>query len=195
MSEEHVGRENDDSVNNYLASPYIMTNYFNNEECEKVISVGENLAEYIGTAGEIIESNKYRDSKVKFITPEKDNLWIFKKLQAAVAEANRYYRFDIAGFRERLQVAEYKGNGHYTWHIDVGKDAMSSRKLSVSVQLSKDDDYVGGDLEFHSIDKTKAPRSIGSTIIFPSYLLHRVTPVISGTRKSLVVWVHGPPFR
>lgn len=28
-------------------------------------------------------------------------------------------------------------------------------------------------------------------IIFPSYLLHKVHPVVTGTRVSLVMWFHG----
>jgi PKHD-type hydroxylase len=40
-----------------------------------------------------------------------------------------------------------------------------------------------------------APRERGAVIIFPSYVLHRVTRVTRGVRKSLVVWVTGPNFR
>jgi len=35
----------------------------------------------------------------------------------------------------------------------------------------------------------------GSAVLFPSYLLHRVSPVKQGFRESLVTWVTGPPFR
>mgnify|MGYP001177870175 CR=1 FL=1 len=34
----------------------------------------------------------------------------------------------------------------------------------------------------------------GSAILFPSTVTHRVTPVIKGTRYSIVVWFAGPPF-
>jgi PKHD-type hydroxylase len=40
-----------------------------------------------------------------------------------------------------------------------------------------------------------APREKGTVIMFPSYLLHRVTPVTKGVRKSLVLWVGGTTFR
>ena len=40
-----------------------------------------------------------------------------------------------------------------------------------------------------------APRTRGAVIAFPSFFLHRVTPIISGTRKALVVWATGPEFR
>jgi hypothetical protein len=30
---------------------------------------------------------------------------------------------------------------------------------------------------------------------FPSYMVHRVTPITSGTRKAIVAWVTGPGFK
>jgi hypothetical protein len=38
-------------------------------------------------------------------------------------------------------------------------------------------------------------RTRGAIIAFPSFFPHRVTPIISGTRKALVVWATGPEFR
>ena len=35
----------------------------------------------------------------------------------------------------------------------------------------------------------------GTATLFPSYMLHRVTPVTEGIRHSLTVWAHGPAFR
>jgi PKHD-type hydroxylase len=40
-----------------------------------------------------------------------------------------------------------------------------------------------------------ANKSRGTVTMFPSYLLHRVTPVTSGERYSLTIWAHGPAFR
>jgi predicted 2-oxoglutarate/Fe(II)-dependent dioxygenase YbiX len=35
----------------------------------------------------------------------------------------------------------------------------------------------------------------GSICVFPSFVWHRVTPVTSGTRYSLVIWNIGHPFK
>lgn len=78
--------------------------------------------------------------------------------------------------------------------MDLGAGENSGRKLSLSIQLSPPYDYSGGQLEFQNID-SPADRGIGSLIAFPSFIQHRVTPVDSGVRSSLVVWVHGKPFR
>ena len=34
----------------------------------------------------------------------------------------------------------------------------------------------------------------GSLVVFPSFVYHRVCPVVKGTRYSLVVWNTGKPF-
>ena len=79
--------------------------------------------------------------------------------------------------------------------MDFGNDATSTRKLSVSVQLSDPSEYEGGDLELMvNRNYIKVPKEKGTIIFFPSYLTHRVTKVTSGKRNSLVAWFHGPSF-
>jgi PKHD-type hydroxylase len=80
--------------------------------------------------------------------------------------------------------------------MDMGDFPQNTRKISITIQLSNPDDYDGGDLEFW-LGKTpeKAPREQAFAVLFPSYLMHRVTPVTRGMRKSLVVWVGGDTFR
>ena len=43
--------------------------------------------------------------------------------------------------------------------------------------------------------KVKEILSKGSIVVFPSHVWHRVKPVTSGTRYSLVVWSIGDPFK
>jgi PKHD-type hydroxylase len=128
------------------------------------------------------------------MTPSEETRWIYEKLWAAVEEVNQRYRFEILGVRE-VQIARYRQGDFYDWHLDIGKADTSSRKLSLSVQLSAPDDYVGGELVIHGYENEKPVKEIGSLIVFPSYLSHRVNEVTTGERWSLVAWVHGPPFR
>jgi len=84
---------------------------------------------------------------------------------------------------------------HYTWHMDRGSD-ITPRKLSIVIQLSSPDQYQGGDLElFFAEPHVTAPRGLGDATAFASFVMHRVTPVTRGVRRSLVVWVGGPGFR
>ena len=66
----------------------------------------------------------------------------------------------------------------------------------MSLQLSTPEEYKGGKLEFNlGSNIIEANNEVGSLTLFPSYLLHRVTPVVSGVRRSLVLWVSGKPFK
>ncbi len=81
---------------------------------------------------------------------------------------------------------------HYGWHMDVGPDGdTATRKISVTVQLSDPDTYEGGNLELMPGDVAIMRRVQGGAVLFPSFLLHRVTPMEKGTRYSLVAWFVG----
>lgn len=82
------------------------------------------------------------------------------------------------------------------------------RKLSVTLTLSEPDEYTGGNLEFDldkrfkNSDKSEgfrkeltAIRPQGSIVVFPSYAWHQIKEITSGTRKSLVLWSCGNPYR
>ena len=109
----------------------------------------------------------------------------------------QHWGFELAG-SERLQFSAYGPGEHYDWHIDLGaQHHFAQRKISISIQLNDPAEYDGGDLEV-SIDSDNklCARSKGAVILFPSYALHRVTPVTRGTRYSLVAWIVGAtPFR
>lgn len=82
------------------------------------------------------------------------------------------------------------------WHVDSGSSESGIvRKLSISVQLSLPTDYEGGELEFAGHEQNAFSRIAGTVTCFPSYCVHRVTPILSGERCSLVCFALGPAFR
>ena len=107
----------------------------------------------------------------------------------------RKYNFQISSI-ETIQYSEYTDGGHYTWHTDatLKGEQNDTRKISFSILLN--DDFEGGELELYKFgDKPDTMKMKKNSILFfPSFILHRVTPVTSGTRKALVGWVHGPNF-
>lgn len=126
--------------------------------------------------------------------------WAMDRLVATVAAANRdAFGFDLTDFGESAQIARYDAarQGHFDWHSDIGAGALAQRrKLTIVVQLSDPADYDGGALEIWPDNTPRAaPRDRGTATIFPSFMLHRVTPVTAGTRWSLTLWAHGPAFR
>ena len=83
--------------------------------------------------------------------------------------------------------------GHYDWHVDAGNGTVATRKISFTAQLSSSDSYTGCDLvvDDHG-NKIQAVRERGSISLFPSYMPHVVTPIETGDRYALVIWIHGP---
>ncbi|MEM8798862.1 MAG: 2OG-Fe(II) oxygenase, partial [Pseudomonadota bacterium] len=124
--------------------------------------------------------------------------WVYVGLCGVSKILNQQvFHFDITGFDTSIQVAKYESGdeGFYNWHMDNG-EKNSRRKISLSVQLSDPADYSGGDLElFYTMQARKADKSRGAAVAFPSFVMHRVTPVTRGVRYSLVVWIAGPRWR
>jgi PKHD-type hydroxylase len=126
--------------------------------------------------------------------------WVMDRMMRLVAQANREaFGFDLTEFAESPQVARYgaEREGHFDWHSDIGAGALAAkRKLTIVVQLSEPQDYENGTLELQPDSNIRqTPRDQGTAILFPSFVLHRVTPVTKGTRWSLTLWSHGPAFR
>ncbi len=138
-----------------------------------------------------------RKSSVMFIDNIQKNDWIYNKLASlAIKTNNERYWFDLLGFHQELQLTRYSKGDFFDWHLDFGAGEISARKLSMTVQLSDEDAYEGGDLQFMVNQKiVNAPRKKGTIVIFPSFIMHRVTPITKGTRQSIVGWVTGPPYR
>ena len=113
---------------------------------------------------------------------------------------NKFYNFDVVGITEPIQFISYDGSGneHYGWHLDMDGGFKSRRKISIVIQLSDENEYEGGELQIDTCtldgQLTVGNKKRGSMIFFPSYLLHKVTPVTSGHRYSLVSWLSGQPY-
>ncbi len=148
-------------------------------------------------AGENTYNDELRKSSVMFIDNTPENDWIYNKLAGlAINCNNERYWFDLLGFHQELQLTRYSEGDFFDWHLDFGAGEISARKLSMTIQLSDEDEYEGGDLEFMINQKiVAAPRKKGTIVIFPSFIMHRVTPITKGTRQSIVGWVSGPPYR
>ena len=145
--------------------------------------------------------------------------WIYKEIHPYIHQANREAGWNFEwDWSESCQFTKYGVGQYYGWHCDSWDkpydkpDDLNShgkiRKLSVTISLNDPTEYVGGNLEFdfrNQVDwernKKKAIKSCeeirprGSIIVFPSFCWHRVAPVTSGTRYSLVIWNLGRPFK
>ena len=177
---------------------YWFQNGFSSDEVDKIVN--DSLEYEFQTATIVDEENtdKFRKSSIKWLPFDAKWEWVIDKIMNQVVEANNsIWKFDLKTIIDNIQYTEYDGNGgHYDWHMDIGPGQIANRKISVVVQLSDPDEYVGGDLQImNSSNYSTVPRGKGNVVIFPSFLLHRVVPLTSGNRKSLVLWVGGDHYK
>jgi PKHD-type hydroxylase len=175
---------------------------FTPDELDRIEAHGDRLARekatLFGVSDQTAEYDKIRITQTAWLEPNAETKWFYDRMQGVIRAMNdQTYQFELRGFSENFQYTVYRDNegGHYDWHVDHGPLHVQ-RKLSISLQLTDPATYEGCDLQFCAGSRTDtAPKERGTIIAFPSYVLHRVTPIVSGTRKSVVVWTTGPKFR
>jgi len=148
-----------------------------------------------GVEGETTNTDQ-RSSKVLWLS---DLRWLKDYLYDDwILRANReFFGFDVYNVGD-IQYTEYHASegDKYDWHIDTfWQDPKPfTRKLSMTIQLSDPSEYTGGEFQMQDVEYTGSSE-LGAVTIFPSYLNHRVTPLETGVRKSLVAWFEGPTFK
>lgn len=197
-------------VNRPYESALIYPAVFSPRQCARIVALGSRLGAdtaLIGAAEDEVEEQAVsRRARTAWIAPGELTLWIFDKLTKVAQRANRVYAFDLLGFTEEAQFTIYDEPGaFYDWHQDGLAGEVAVRKLSLVVQLSDPADYEGGDLEFFNVvheqgepfaaEWVAQARQRGGVIVFPAFEYHRVQPLLSGSRYSLVCWIGGPPFK
>lgn len=185
-------------VNRYLSEHLEIASAFTPEECNFLRDQHFDVKPgRVGTEEGVL--SEVRKSRIFWIPRTFQWKGLYEKLMGIIEQCNReYYNFEITGLSENLQYTEYEAEyeGYYDYHLDIGSGIESSRKLSITVQLSDESEYEGGELEFVTgCEKKHATKKQGDVIVFPSYLLHKVNPITRGKRCSLVTWIGGPPFR
>jgi PKHD-type hydroxylase len=167
---------------------------FTNAQIELIKSVSDSFSSVVSETESGL--NPKRISEQTMLYPSKELIWLFSKLKDVVQTANTYYGYDLFGMVEGVQITTYHApNSHYDWHVDIGAN-VPTRKLSLCMQLSDPSEYEGGELQvWRGGDPLIEEKKKGRITIFPSWTMHRVTPVTSGVRHSLVCWVTGTPFK
>jgi PKHD-type hydroxylase len=171
---------------------------FTPAELDAIIAYGDGLTPMkAGIAERNDNTDHLRITRVAWIERSPPIEWLHSRIEKAVLDLNtQLYKYDLYGLEEAFQYTVYEGaeGGHYNWHVDTGKTVR--RKISLTLQLSEPSAYEGGELLLDAGEGAfTANKARGTLVAFPSYVMHRVSPVRSGVRKSLVVWVAGPPFR
>jgi PKHD-type hydroxylase len=147
------------------------------------------------------EINKKRKSQIAWHVPSEKTFEIWKKITDTIAHVNSMcFHYDLSGCYEPMQLTMYnsKNSEYYSWHVDSFNQPHSvPRKLSMTLLLSDPSEFKGGELQVmkDSENIMTLEQKKGRAWFFPSYMLHRVTPVTKGIRRSAVLWIGGPPFK
>lgn len=182
-----------------------MSEYFSKQGVERGTTVGHYDTKTGGFKQDVNEDVRVSNTKFYMYDPENEILLnIFNKFNYIIDAINeRCFNMDLNGY-DAVQYTEYDSaeNGKYDFHMDtvIGyekpADMFQTRKLSVVLLLN--DEFEGGDFQFNKGLESK-PETVemkkGRLLLFPSFMIHRVTPVTKGIRKSLVTWVEGPKFK
>ena len=176
---------------------------FTPKQCQMIIDSGRN--EYKQDAGVGNDKGiknghvdtKTRTSHISWI-PFKKMPEMYKDIEKIMKATNgNHFGFDGMQLTEFAQYTEYPKGGFYDWHVDNDVNCQHEppvRKISMTCLLSPESEFEGGDLELMKEGKIAKIKQ-GHAIFFASFIRHRVTPVIRGTRKSLVMWFGGTPFK
>jgi len=195
---------NDPWSRSQITHPYVTwDNGFSDDELKSIIEYCDAAGTDLGTtfgAKDEEDIKKHRVSNVKFHNRNNETAWIFDKLNFIIQASNeQFYNFHLNGYSQ-FQYTTYDANGRYDWHTDMAfgnkyGDDVEPRKLSLTLLLN--DEFEGGEFQINDgkeENAIKIPMQKGRIILFPSFMIHRVTPVTKGVRKSLVIWVVGPKF-
>ena len=186
----------------------ISENFLPNHVCQDIIDVAfqKRAQEATVQAG---PTEGIRNSRIVWLT----DTWIYDWIAPAIRQFNAQleWNFNLTE-PEEIQFTIYKKGQFYGWHQDtfefnLNKTMPSQRKISAVIPLVDSNNYEGGDLQFYdsAVNPNKKKedkicfsgnsRKKGSLIVFPSYVWHQVTPVLSGERLSIVLWYQGAKWQ
>lgn len=182
--------------NKYLTAVAQVPAVFTADECRRLVELPlPTMEAKINVAGPESSAVQHdiRRTTDKPLPPDAEHAWVFERIGNLVRKINQAsYKF-LLNDHVTVNVLEYAPTGFYDWHIDLGIDVYATRKISLVTFLTPPEEYEGGELCF--MDRGEPYKlAQGATVMFPSYLIHKVAPVTRGTRFSMVSWVHGPSF-
>ena len=177
------------------------TPLFTPQQCEMIINAGRRQPPQkaqggMGKPGGGLDTKK-RTTTISWL-PFNEMKEMYSDINNFIQKANlNHFGFGDVQITEQAQFTEYPEGGFYDWHMDCDV-AMAHeppvRKISMTLLLSPENQFEGGDLELMAPGK-RAKLKQGHAVICASFINHRVAPVTRGVRQSLVMWFGGTPFR
>lgn len=193
----------DDDPNDLVGKIFVhIPNVFSIEECISINEIFDQYSESVGLVGkstsgkiEYFKNSTLRDCHVTYTGRSEENIWIHDRVEQLMSSLNeKYWRCIISDFSQPMRRMKYGPDEHFnSWHPDYGIGDTCYRKLTCVVMLDDPSQYTGGDFQVAGYGTVKLNQ--GDAVVFPTYIYHRVTPVLTGLRRSLVHRAIGPYFK
>lgn len=194
----------DDDLNQEIARPYhIIREFFTPDQAEGILAYMDQQRAIEGLVGKPDSNNEYsfapdhdlRKCNVTYIAPSEGNAWFLNQIETAIATTNdTIWQFKLVDFSQPARMMSYSATDHFnSWHMDAGPGNTRYRKLTAIVMLSDQSEYTGGNFQVACYGTI--PLNKGDIVIFPAFTMHRVTPVVSGLRRTLVHRAIGARFK
>ena len=176
---------------------------FSPEQCQDIIKMGHSLKTQDAKVGVRAQKDGRYDTNKRITTiswiPFKAMPDMYKIIEKTMKQVNgNHFGYEGMTITEPAQFTEYPKGGFYVWHMDAEVNCQYEppvRKISMTILLSPQDEFEGGDLEFMSEGNKPEQLVQGQAIFFCSLIRHRVAKVKKGIRRSLVMWFGGTPFK
>lgn len=167
---------------------------------DELLDVNKNSKKYKGSVGGATEIT---DAVLKIrnvdlcLVPYKEHPKLYHSTIGIAKLLNKdFFGFDISKI-EKITILNYGEGQFYTPHIDTSFEENECRKLTMIIGLTDKNEYEGGELVLfpNGVKPTKIKMNKGDIVLFPTFILHEVTTVISGNRITAVTWIWGSKFK
>ena len=176
---------------------------FTPQQCQDIINMGHQQKAEEAKVGHKNQKGGQHATKKRITTiswiPFNAMPQMYTIIERTMLQVNgNHFGYEGMTLTEPAQFTEYPKGGFYDWHMDADVNCQYEppvRKISMTILLSPQTEFEGGDLEFMT-EGNKPPQLLqGQAIFFCSMIRHRVSKVKKGVRRSLVMWFGGPPFK
>jgi predicted 2-oxoglutarate/Fe(II)-dependent dioxygenase YbiX len=170
------------------------------KEMNKFIISNYNFLEGNEKKANNLNNNLKKNTETYIITYKKIKPYISKLIKEAFMANRENFGYDLFDMEDssgcNYNVYKTSNKANYDWHIDGSTSPYSDIKLTLIINLSEKK-FDGGNLYLQEgvEQEVKQLKEIGSMIMFKSFVRHSVTPILSGERKNLTIFLDGPNFK
>jgi len=167
---------------------------FDEEQCQKILDTAiPELWRDIKVMGDNPKLVKGKQHKI--YNDDKENFPHDPIFEAFKTIDQQVFQVKTEGYHihDYMSMNRFEKSNYYSLHSDLVMQ-MNTRKLTAIVNLSKREDYEGGELSFLGIDDKSEFNKQGYIHIFPSFFAWEIKKIKSGRKDIITAFAHGKEY-